>query len=50
MSIEVMGINNLKLGLSITISPGSLPNGSFDNQGQSSPLNKIITPVTIKIF
>lgn len=50
MIIDVIGIKILKLGLSITISPGNLPNGSFEIQGKTNPASNNIIPTTIKIF
>jgi hypothetical protein len=46
----VIGIYNLKPGFSIIISPGSLPIGSFPNQGHKRPIIKIIMPMIISVF
>lgn len=48
--MEVMGKYILKLGLLITISPGSLPIGNFPSHGQNSPTARNITPSMISVF
>jgi hypothetical protein len=48
--IDVIGMYNLKLGLFITISPGNLPKGSLEIQGQKIPAIKKAIPATINIF
>jgi hypothetical protein len=48
--MEVMGKYILKLGLLITISPGSLPIGNFPSHGQNSPTARNITPSMTSVF
>ena len=40
----------LKLGLSIIISPGSLPMGNFPSHGQKNPTARKIIPKPINVF
>src|SRR5690606_12721331 len=46
----VMGMNILKPGRSMTISPGNRPSGSLPSQGQSSPRATIMMPMIIRVF
>jgi len=50
MIMVVIGKYILKLGLSIMISPGSLPMGNFPSQGQKNPAARKINPRTINVF
>jgi hypothetical protein len=50
MIMVVIGKYILKLGLSIIISPGSLPMGNFPSQGQKNPTARKISPRTINVF
>ena len=50
MIMVVIGKYILKLGLSIMISPGSLPMGNFPSQGQNNPTARKISPRTINVF
>ena len=47
MIMVVKGAKSLKPGLSITMSPGRRPRGSFDTHGQSSPMSAIRTPAVM---
>jgi|LakMenEpi03Aug12_release.lakeMendotaPanAssembly.Ray.scaffolds.fasta_scaffold23915_6 hypothetical protein len=46
----VIGAQNLKFPLSSTISPGSLPRPSLENQGQSNPVTHKMTPRIIIVL
>lgn len=48
MIMVVIGMKNLKPGLSTTMSPGRRPIGSFEIQGQAAPMATIIRPRTIR--
>jgi hypothetical protein len=50
INIDVIGMYILKFGLSITISPGSLPIGNFEIQGHKRPANNKIIPKRNNIF
>lgn len=49
MIIVVIGMKNLKPGLSTTMSPGNRPSGSFDIHGQASPTSAIRRPMMMRI-